>query len=114
MTLLSDEQLMLQEAAAAWARERSPVTALRKLRNSETQPGHDAALYAEMAAMGWTGIIIPEQFGGAGFDYLGLGLVLEQLGRTESTEGAARLLLEAEREFQAVRRSLSAILDQGD
>jgi two-component system sensor histidine kinase/response regulator len=39
---------------------------------------------------------------------------LEQLGRTESTEGAARLLLEAEREFQAVRRSLSAILDQGD
>jgi HPt (histidine-containing phosphotransfer) domain-containing protein len=38
---------------------------------------------------------------------------LEQLGRTESTEGAARLLLEAEREFQAVRRSLSAILVKG-
>jgi HPt (histidine-containing phosphotransfer) domain-containing protein len=39
---------------------------------------------------------------------------LEQLGRTDSTEGAARLLLEAEHEFQAVRRSLSAILVQGD
>ncbi|HEY1151646.1 MAG TPA: response regulator [Pseudoduganella sp.] len=38
---------------------------------------------------------------------------LEQLGRTESTEGAARLLLEAEHEFQAVRRSLSAILVKG-
>jgi alkylation response protein AidB-like acyl-CoA dehydrogenase len=82
MAVLSDEQIMLKEAAAAWVRERSPVTALRKLRDSGAGRGHDPVLYAEMAAMGWTGIVIPEPFGGAGFDYTGLGLILEQLGRT--------------------------------
>jgi alkylation response protein AidB-like acyl-CoA dehydrogenase len=32
--------------------------------------------------MGWTGIIIPEEFGGSGLGYLTLGLVLEEMGRT--------------------------------
>jgi alkylation response protein AidB-like acyl-CoA dehydrogenase len=34
-----------------------------------------------MAGLGWTGIIVPEQFGGAGLGYVGLGLVLEETGR---------------------------------
>ncbi|MGO4380792.1 response regulator [Pseudoduganella sp. RAF53_2] len=38
---------------------------------------------------------------------------LEHLGRTDSTEGAANLLMEAEQEFQSVRRSFSAILVNG-
>ena len=32
--------------------------------------------------MGWTGVIIPEAYGGSGFGYLGMGLILEQTGRT--------------------------------
>lgn len=32
--------------------------------------------------MGWPGIVVPEEHGGAGMGYLSLGLVLEQLGRT--------------------------------
>jgi alkylation response protein AidB-like acyl-CoA dehydrogenase len=35
-----------------------------------------------MAAMGWAGVIVPEEHGGAGLGYVGMGLVLEQAGRT--------------------------------
>ncbi|MDB5919179.1 MAG: hybrid sensor histidine kinase/response regulator [Massilia sp.] len=37
---------------------------------------------------------------------------MEQLGRTETTEGAAGILTDMEHEFQAVRHSLSAILEK--
>ena len=37
-----------------------------------------------MAQMGWAGIAIPEEFGGLGYGYTGLGLVLEQAGRNLS------------------------------
>ena len=42
----------------------------------------DPAAFNEMAEMGWTGVIIPEEYGGSDFGYLSLGLVLEELGRT--------------------------------
>jgi alkylation response protein AidB-like acyl-CoA dehydrogenase len=32
--------------------------------------------------MGWAGVLVPEEFGGSGFGYLGLGLILEETGRT--------------------------------
>jgi len=32
--------------------------------------------------MGWAGIIVPEEYGGAGLGYVGLGAVLEETGRT--------------------------------
>ena len=35
-----------------------------------------------MAEMGWSGILIPEEFGGTGLGYLTLGIVLEETGRT--------------------------------
>ena len=34
--------------------------------------------------MGWAGIAIPEAFGGLGYGYIGLGIVLEQMGRNLS------------------------------
>lgn len=83
MAVLSDEQAMLKDMAAAWVQERAPVSAYRRLFENGSLPlGHDPALYADMAGMGWTGIIVPEEFGGSSFGYLSLGLVLEELGRT--------------------------------
>ncbi len=35
-----------------------------------------------MGQMGWTGIIVPEEFGGSDFGYQSIGIVLEELGRT--------------------------------
>eukprot|EP01035_Chromulina_nebulosa_P031177 gene31176-biopygen20010 len=41
-----------------------------------------AAPNAEMGAMGWAGVIVPEEHDGTAFGYLSLGLILEETGRT--------------------------------
>lgn len=82
MAVLTEEQSMLRDAAKSWVREKSPVTAFRKMRDSGNEDGFDKAAWKEIAEMGWTGIIIPEEFGGSGLGYLTLGLVLEEMGRT--------------------------------
>ncbi|HEY2707843.1 MAG TPA: acyl-CoA dehydrogenase family protein [Caulobacteraceae bacterium] len=82
MAVLTEEQSMLRDAARTWTQEKSPVSAFRKMRDSGQALGYDPAAFAEMAEMGWTGVIIPEEYGGSDFGYLSLGLVLEETGRT--------------------------------
>jgi alkylation response protein AidB-like acyl-CoA dehydrogenase len=82
MAVLTEEQSLLRDAAKSWVREKSPVTAFRKLRDSGNADGFDRATWKEIAEMGWAGILIPEEFGGSGLGFLTLGLVLEEMGRT--------------------------------
>lgn len=82
MAVLNEEQTMIRDAAKSWAREKSPVAAFRKLRDSGNENGFDPKVWAEMCEMGWAGILVPENYGGVGLDYLTLGLVLEETGRT--------------------------------
>jgi alkylation response protein AidB-like acyl-CoA dehydrogenase len=82
MAVLTEEQSMLRDAARTWTQEKSPVSAFRKVRDSGSDLGYDPAAFAEMAEMGWTGVIIPEAYGGSDFGYLSLGLILEETGRT--------------------------------
>jgi alkylation response protein AidB-like acyl-CoA dehydrogenase len=82
MAVLNEEQTMIRDQAKAWVQEKSPVTAFRKMRDSGTPDGFDRAAWAEMAELGWAGILIPENYGGVGLGYLTLGLVLEETGRT--------------------------------
>jgi len=82
MAVLTEEQSMLRDAAKSWVSEKSPVTAFRKMRDSGNEDGFDNGAWKEIAEMGWTGIIIPEEFGGSGLGYLTLGVVLEEMGRT--------------------------------
>ncbi|MBU6268691.1 MAG: acyl-CoA dehydrogenase [Sphingomonadales bacterium] len=85
---LSEEQVMLREMAAGWLRDRMPVSATRALYDhwgggrEGDGPGYDPEAWAEMAAMGWAGIIVPESCGGLDFGVRSLGLVLEEIGRT--------------------------------
>lgn len=81
MAELTDEQVMLRDMAREWSDKENPVAAFRKARDAGHAEGYDPAVYAQMAEMGWTGIIIPEEFGGSDFGFAGLGLVLEELGR---------------------------------
>ncbi|HEV2363242.1 MAG TPA: acyl-CoA dehydrogenase family protein [Caulobacteraceae bacterium] len=82
MAVLTEEQSLLRDAAKSWTQEKSPVSAFRKVRDSKAPLGYDPAAFAEMAQMGWTGVIISEEYGGADFGWLSLGLVLEETGRT--------------------------------
>ncbi|HEX3919003.1 MAG TPA: acyl-CoA dehydrogenase family protein, partial [Caulobacteraceae bacterium] len=74
MAVLTEEQSMLRDAARTWTQEKSPVSAFRKMRDSGQPLGYDPAAFNEMAEMGWTGVIIPEEYGGSDFGYLSLGL----------------------------------------
>lgn len=78
---LNDDQRMLKETARDFFREQAPVARLRKQRDAKKN-GRDPELWAEMAAMGWAGVIVPEEYGGAGLGYMALGAVLEEGGRT--------------------------------
>jgi alkylation response protein AidB-like acyl-CoA dehydrogenase len=82
MAVLTEEQSMLRDAAKAWVQEKAPVGALRKARDSGSLLGYAPEAFADMAAMGWAGVVVPEPYGGSEFGYLSLGLVLEELGRT--------------------------------
>ena len=82
MAVLTEEQSMLRDAAREWVREKAPVKAFRALRDGASPLGYDPAAFAEMAEMGWAGVVIPEAYGGSEFGYLSLGLVLEEMGKT--------------------------------
>ena len=82
MAVLTEEQTLLRDAARTWTQEQSPVGKFRALRDSGAPLRFDPTVYAQMAAMGWTGVIIPETYGGSDFGYLGMGLILEETGRT--------------------------------
>ncbi|MGH6877582.1 MAG: acyl-CoA dehydrogenase family protein [Rhizomicrobium sp.] len=75
----SDEQEMLRHSARAMLEKECPATAVRRLMEDAT--GYDPALWQKMAALGWTGLVMPEQYGGAGLNYVDLVLVLEEMGR---------------------------------
>ncbi len=82
--VLNEEQVMLRDAAAGFLAEKATVQHLRELRDADSQQGFSSEVWGEMAEMGWAGIAIPEAFGGLGYGYTGLGLVLEQAGRNLS------------------------------
>ncbi|MGQ7830822.1 acyl-CoA dehydrogenase family protein [Altererythrobacter sp. Z27] len=80
MAVLNEEQSMLRDMAREWAVNESPVNAWRKVRDAGLD--FDASKWTEMGQMGWTGIIVPEEFGGTDFGWMSLGLVVEELGKT--------------------------------
>ena len=80
--VLNEEQIQLQDAAKKFIQERSPVSALRALRDSRNPDGIDRSLWKAMAELGWCGILIDENFGGLGLTPLWMGLISEECGRT--------------------------------
>jgi alkylation response protein AidB-like acyl-CoA dehydrogenase len=84
--VLTDEQELLKETVREFAREKTPVSRLRALRDSKDATGFGRDLWKEMAELGWTGILLPESCGGSELGYAELGVVLEELGRTLTPE----------------------------
>ena len=72
---------MLKDQASAWASEQAPVLKFREMRDSGVEQAFTPATWEAMVEMGWTGILIPEAYGGSDLGYLTFGVVLEQLGR---------------------------------
>ncbi|WP_199555992.1 acyl-CoA dehydrogenase family protein [Sandaracinobacteroides hominis] len=81
---LNDEQRMVKDSADGFFAEHAPVAQLRKLRDDKDATGFDRGLWAKMAEMGFAGVAIPEQFGGAGLGMVAAGLIQEAIGRNLS------------------------------
>jgi acyl-CoA dehydrogenase len=82
--VLTEDQLMFRDAAKRFAAERAPVAQLRKLRDSGDAVGFSRDVWKEMAEMGWSGVLVPEEHGGVGFGFVGAGLIAEEVGRNLS------------------------------
>lgn len=80
--VLTEEQEMLRGSARGFLDEKAPVSALRKLRDTESSDGFDRGLWKEMAEMGWAGILVEEEYSGADFGFVGAGVLAEEMGRT--------------------------------
>jgi len=76
----SEEQEEFRRQTRKWLDQNSTSAQVRKL--METEAGFDRDQWREMAALGWQGMAIPEEFGGAGFGYLELSILFEEMGRT--------------------------------
>lgn len=80
--VLNEDQNMLKDSAKSFCADNTPITQLRRLRDEKDETGFDRTTWQQMVDLGWTGITIPEDFGGLGFGYMGLGVVMEECGRT--------------------------------
>jgi alkylation response protein AidB-like acyl-CoA dehydrogenase len=75
----TDEQEELRRLARRWLEEKSPSSKVRELMESEE--GFDSDQWKEIAALGWVGLAIPEEWGGAGYGFLEQAVLLEEMGR---------------------------------
>ena len=80
--VLNDEQNMLKDAAKDFCANNAPIAQLRRLRDEKDELGFDKDTWQQMVELGWAGITIPEEYGGLEFGYMGMGVVMEQCGRT--------------------------------
>lgn len=77
---LSDEERMVRDAAAAYAQERLAPRVLEAFRQERTDP----VIFREMGELGLLGSTIPEQYGGAGMNYVCYGLAAREIERVDS------------------------------
>ena len=95
----SDEQELLRDEVRKFLNESVPLEEVRRL--GETDLGYSPELWKQIAELGWTGLAIPEAYGGAGLSWVDLVILLEEAGRSlfpaplGSTALAAAAILDA-------------------
>ncbi len=82
--LLTDDEKMLQESAEGFFADKAPVSQLRALRDERDETGFSNKLWDEMAEMGFTGVLVPEDQDGVDMGFMAAGLIAEQMGRNLS------------------------------
>src|SRR6201996_253990 len=78
---LTDEQRLIKETA----RDFTDKEIVPRARDNDRNAHFDAELVAKLADQGYLGAIVPPEYGGAGLDYLSYGLIVEEVGRGDSS-----------------------------
>ena len=77
----SEDQEELRKVVRQFLESKSPESAVRE--QMETEQGYDEAVWRQMAdQLGLQGLVIPEEFGGSGFGFIELIVILEEMGRS--------------------------------
>jgi alkylation response protein AidB-like acyl-CoA dehydrogenase len=93
--VLTAEQRELRSVVRSFFAERSPESAVREQMSGA--PGLDTATWKQLGEqLGVQGMAVPEAYGGAGFSYLDLGIVLEAAGGALFTGPLLSTVLAAE------------------
>src|SRR5579872_1909195 len=77
---LTDEQRLIKETA----REFTDKELLERTKMNARNHHFDVELVEKVAKQGYLGAIVPQQYGGAGLDYVSYGLIVEEIGRGDS------------------------------
>jgi alkylation response protein AidB-like acyl-CoA dehydrogenase len=80
--VLTEEQSMLRDSARGLIGDKAPVSHLRQLRDSKDATGFSRELWRSFAEMGFSGLLLPDEFGGSGLGCVEAGVVMEEIGRT--------------------------------
>ena len=77
---LTDEQRLVKETARSF----TDNEIVARGRDNDRNEHFDLALVGKLADQGYLGAIVPQEYGGAGLDYLTYGLIVEEVGRGDS------------------------------
>jgi glutaryl-CoA dehydrogenase len=77
---LSEEERMVRDTAAAYARDKLAPRVVAAFRHEESDP----AVFREMGELGLLGATIPAEYGGAGLNYVCYGLIAREVERVDS------------------------------
>ena len=80
--VLTEEEQFLKDTAKNFAEERCPISHFRSLRDNNDPNLWDKGIWKEMTALGWPGILIPEEYGGSNFGVTGISVILEECAKT--------------------------------
>jgi alkylation response protein AidB-like acyl-CoA dehydrogenase len=76
----SDDQKFVKDGARKFLTNSCPPSVVRAVSDDESK-GYDAALWKDVAGMGWLGVSIPEAYGGVGLTRVDLCAIAEEMGR---------------------------------
>jgi alkylation response protein AidB-like acyl-CoA dehydrogenase len=76
---LTEEQQLLQDSARDFLRQECPTAHVRAM--EEDPAGYSPELWKKMTELGWAGLMFPEQYGGSGYTFVELCVLVEECGR---------------------------------
>jgi glutaryl-CoA dehydrogenase len=77
---LSHEERMVRDTARSYCQDKLAPRVLEMFRGEKADP----SIFREMGALDLLGVVIPEQYGGAGMNYVSYGLVAREVERVDS------------------------------
>jgi alkylation response protein AidB-like acyl-CoA dehydrogenase len=101
--VFGDEHESLRATLRSYFADRAPESEVRRL--METDEGYDRSMWTKLASeLGLQGLLIPEEYGGAGYSWVEVGVVLEEMGRA----------LFCSPYFSTVVLATSSLIESGD